>query len=45
MQHICIVENIIKIKMLKDSELFEQDYHMDLQEFLYDGDDFIDFED
>ena len=31
--------------MLKDSELFEQDHYTDLQEFLYDGDDFIDLED
>ncbi len=31
--------------MLKDLEMFEQDHYVDLQEFAYDGDDFIDFED
>lgn len=31
--------------MLKDLEIFEQDVYNDLQEFAYDGDDFISLED
>lgn len=30
--------------MLKDLEIFEQDAYADLQEFAYDGDDFISLE-
>ncbi len=31
--------------MLKDLEIFEQDNHTELQEFAYDGDDFVSLED
>ena len=34
-----------KIKMLKDFEFLELESHPDIQEFAYDGDDFMDFED
>ncbi|GEM_PF-1431991 len=31
--------------MLKDLEIFEQDMQVELQEFAYDGDDFVSLED